>query len=216
MQLPSRLHPHVVARLRLKSVRLRLATPRFARAAGVGVVLALLATSGPSVSVRAGQSVPDVADVDLARASRGVTVRIGSPNRGRDALDIPLELYVAQVLSAEGEPNAPDASAQALAIAARTYALFNLARHQREGFDLCDTTHCQVVRPSTAVSRRAAQATLGQVLTYLGAPADLYYSASCGGPTERASDVWPKVSLPYLDAVEGEGELKMLVSTQTK
>jgi SpoIID/LytB domain protein len=141
---------------------------------------------------------------DLARASRGVTVRIGSPGRGRDALDIPLELYVAQVLSAEGEPNAPEASAQALAVAIRTYALFNAGRHQKDGFDLCDTTHCQVLRASSAASRRAAQATLGLVLTYQGTPADLYYSASCGGHTERASDVWPKLSLPYLEAVEDD------------
>jgi stage II sporulation protein D len=154
-------------------------------------------------TARAAQAQADVADVDLARASRGVTVRIGSP-RGRDVLTIPLELYVAQVLSAEGEPNAPDAATQALAIAIRTYALFNNARHQRDGYDLCDTTHCQVLRASSATTRRATQATLGLVLTYRGAPADLYYSASCGGHTERAEDVWPKMNLPYLDAVEDD------------
>jgi SpoIID/LytB domain protein len=171
--------------------------PRFARAVGVAVAVTML-------TAPAAQTPADVADVDLARASRDVTVRIGSPGRGRDALDIPLELYVAQVLSAEGEPNAPEASAQALAVAIRTYALFNSGRHQREGFDLCDTTHCQVLRASSAASRRAAQATLGLVLTYQGGPADLYYSASCGGHTERGSDVWPRIALPYLEAVEDD------------
>jgi SpoIID/LytB domain protein len=166
--------------------------------------LGLLAVLLLVLAVPAAQAPVDVTDVELARASRGVTVRIGSPTRGRDTLDIPLELYVAQVLSAEGEPNAPEAAAQALAIAIRTYALFNTGRHQKEGFDLCDTTHCQVLRASSASSRRAAQATLGQVLTYQGAPADLYYSASCGGRTERASDVWPKLALPYLDAVDDD------------
>jgi SpoIID/LytB domain protein len=156
------------------------------------------------LAVPAAQTPVDVADVDLARVSRGVTVRIGSPSRGRDALDIPLELYVAQVLSAEGEPNAPEASAQALAVAIRTYALFNRGRHQKDGFDLCDTTHCQVLRASSPASRRAAQATLGLVLTYQGGAADLYYSASCGGHTERGSDVWPRISLPYLEAVEDD------------
>ena len=61
-----------------------------------------------------------------------------------------------------------------------------------------------MTRASTAASRRAALATLGQVLTYQGAPAALYYSASCGGHTERASDVWPGVSLPYLDAFDDD------------
>ena len=166
----------------------------------LGVALALPA---PYPAARAAQTPVDVADADLARASRGLTVRIGSP-RGRDVLTIPLELYVAQVLSAEGEPNAHDAARQSLAIAIRTYALFNAGRHERDGYDICDTTHCQVLRASSAASRRAAQATLGQVLTYRGAPADLYYSASCGGHTERAEDVWEKVSLPYLDAVEDD------------
>jgi SpoIID/LytB domain protein len=173
-------------------------------------VVALLAALGAALVVpssrpvaRAAQVAVEVADVDLAGASRGVMVRIGSP-RNRDVLTIPLELYVAQVLSAEGEPNAHDAARQALAIAIRTYALFNTGRHEGDGYDLCDTTHCQVLRASSAASRRAAQATLGQVLTYQGAPADLYYSASCGGHTERAEDVWEKVSLPYLHAVEDD------------
>ena len=198
------MYSKAVASLRLGFLRLRLATavsncPRFARAVCVAVVFAAAALTAP-----AAQTPAEVADVDLARASRGVTVRIGSPGRGRDALDIPLELYVAQVLSAEGEPNAPEASAQALAVAIRTYALFNTGRHQRDGFDLCDTTHCQVLRASSASSRRAAQATLGLVLTYRGGPADLYYSASCGGYTERGSDVWPGIALPYLEAVEDD------------
>jgi SpoIID/LytB domain protein len=167
-------------------------------------LVAALVLTAAALTAPAAQTPADVADVDLARASRDVTVRIGSPGRGRDALDIPLELYVAQVLSAEGEPNAPEASAQALAVAIRTYALFNSGRHQREGFDLCDTTHCQVLRASSAASRRAAQATLGLVLTYQGGPADLYYSASCGGHTERGSDVWPRIALPYLEAVEDD------------
>jgi SpoIID/LytB domain protein len=174
-----------------------------AQALVAGVVAAAVVMTAV-LAVPAAQAPVDVTDVELARASRAVTVRIGSPGRGRDALDIPLELYVAQVLSAEGEPNAPEASAQALAVAIRTYALFNDGRHQKEGFDLCDTTHCQVLRASSANSRRAAQATLGQVLTYQGAAADLYYSASCGGHTERGTDVWPGVSLPYLDAVEDD------------
>src|SRR5688572_27647688 len=167
-------------------------------------LVAVLVLAAAALTAPAAQTPAEVADVDLARASRGVTVRIGSPGRGRDALAIPLELYVAQVLSAEGEPNAPEASAQALAVAIRTYALFNDGRHQKEGFDLCDTTHCQVLRASSANSRRAAQATLGQVLTYQGAAADLYYSASCGGHTERGTDVWPRIALPYLEAVEDD------------
>ncbi|HVB37794.1 MAG TPA: SpoIID/LytB domain-containing protein, partial [Vicinamibacterales bacterium] len=64
---------------------------------------------------------------------------------------------------------------------------------------LCDQTHCQVYRQPTAVTRRAAEATAGEVLFYDGAPASVFYSASCGGYTERPSEVWPgAVDEPYL------------------
>ena len=99
--------------------------------------------------------------------------------------------YVAQVLAGEGQPRAARGAQEALAITARTFAEANRGRHRAEGFDLCDTTHCQVVRASTAVTREAALATSGQVLLDRGRAAQVFYSASCGGAPERASRVWP-------------------------
>ena len=77
---------------------------------------------------------------------------------GRIAVQIDaLEDYVAQVRGRRRRADAPAMRAQqALAITARTFALANRNRHRREGFDLCDTTHCQVLRPATATTRRAA------------------------------------------------------------
>ena len=103
---------------------------------------------------------------------------------------IPVDDYIAQVLAGEGQPRAGDAAQQALAITARTFAMANRNRHRREGFDLCDTTHCQVVRTATATTTRAAQATSGRLLLSQGQPAFVFYSASCGGRTESASEVW--------------------------
>ena len=118
------------------------------------------------------------------------TIRIGTTANGR-VLQLDVEEYIARVVAAEGEATARDAAQQALAIAARTFALANLQRHRRENYDLCDTTHCQVMRPSTAATRRAAQATAGRVLVHQGQPASIFYSASCGGHSELASQVWP-------------------------
>ena len=142
-------------------------------------------------------------DASLETASNGRLVRIGALSGDGTVTMVPLELYVARVLVGEAEPNAADASLQALAIAARTFTMANIGRHSREGFDLCDTTHCQVWRPApTAASRRAAIATAGQVLLYNGAPAEVFYSASCGGHTENAGDVWARGALfPYLQGV---------------
>src|SRR5258705_5383905 len=41
-------------------------------------------------------------------------------------------------------------------------------------------------------------ATAGEVLTYRGDLAEVFYSASCGGRSERAADVWPGADYPYL------------------
>jgi SpoIID/LytB domain protein len=95
------------------------------------------------------------------------------------------------VISGEGQPRAGRAAHEALAIVIRTFAAANQRRHHAEGYDLCDTTHCQVWRAATASTRRAVLATAGLVLTYKGTPAEVFYSASCGGYSELASAVWP-------------------------
>jgi SpoIID/LytB domain protein len=56
---------------------------------------------------------------------------------------------------------------------------------------MCDTTHCQVLRASTATTRRAALETAGRVLVHQNQPAMVFYSAWCGGRSELASEVWP-------------------------
>jgi stage II sporulation protein D len=112
---------------------------------------------------------------------------------------LPLEAYVAGVLIGEALPDSPPAAMEALAIAIRTYALANRGRHHAEGFDLCNETHCQLLRTATTTTERAAKATKGQVLLHAGRPASIYYSASCGGRTEIPSAVWPGTpNTPFL------------------
>jgi SpoIID/LytB domain protein len=103
------------------------------------------------------------------------------------------------VLAGEAARESPPSALEALAVAIRTFALSNRGRHRADGFDLCDQTHCQVVRTATAVTERAAQATAGQALYFGGELASIYYSASCGGRSARPSLVWPgAVDPPYL------------------
>jgi stage II sporulation protein D len=164
-------------------------------------VLAVLACllAGPRV---VGQAQVDVTDSNLAALSTR-TVALGAIG-GRKIGDVSLEVYVARVLAGEGEPNAPEATQQALAIAIRTYAIFNTGKHKHEGFDLCDSVHCQVPRSANANSRRAALATAGRILTYKGAAAEIFYSASCGGRSETAAAAWPTTGVvrPYLRSVK--------------
>jgi SpoIID/LytB domain protein len=152
---------------------------------------------------RGGSQPPDSAWSLAARTSAGaLTLKIGRAHgHGYRIVAMPLEDYVAGVLVGEAAPDSGPAALQALAIAIRTYAAANLGRHRAQGFDLCDETHCQVYREPTAATRQAAEATVGQILLYNGAPASVYFSAWCGGYTERPSNVWPgSTDVPYLPA----------------
>lgn len=137
-----------------------------------------------------------------------MTVRIGlaRPEGGYSIQTLPLEAYVARVLTGEALPDSPPAALEALAIAVRTYTLANRSHHASDGFDLCNETHCQVMRSATAATERAAAATAGLVLLNRGVPASIYYSASCGGRTEIPSAVWPGVEdPPYLPSQPDDG-----------
>jgi stage II sporulation protein D (peptidoglycan lytic transglycosylase) len=126
------------------------------------------------------------------------TVRVGFTrvSGGYDVRTMPFEDYVARVVAGEAAIRSPEAALDALAITVRTFAAANMGRHAREGFDLCDLTHCQVVRAATDATRAAAERTRGEVLQYRGAPASVFYTASCGGRSEVPSAVWPGASDP--------------------
>jgi len=100
--------------------------------------------------------------------------------------ELPLEDYVAAVLAGESSGFRAEESLKAMAVAARTWAVHFLNRHKTEGFDFCDTTHCQDFRV-TALStrlRKAVEATSNEVLRYDGRPIPAYYHQDCGGITE--------------------------------
>lgn len=133
----------------------------------------------------------------------GVVLRVGTlrPGGGYEIGSLELEDYVARVLAGEAAAHSPPAALDALAITARTFAIVNRGRHGREGFDLCTLTHCQVLREPGQAARAAANRTAGQILAWHDAPAAVFYTASCGGVTEKPSNVWPGAEdPPYLKA----------------
>lgn len=117
---------------------------------------------------------------------------------------VPMEEYVAWVLAGEAGGMKSSEALQAMAVVARTYARFNLNRHAAQGFNFCETTHCQDARPSgvTARLRAAVEATEGIILWYRGRPASVYYTGHCGGRTASAGEIWPNAGRPYLKSVE--------------
>jgi SpoIID/LytB domain protein len=156
-------------------------------AAAIAADVLVQRTPAPQQTSTPAPTAPQAPQAPLAPIRLGRTLADGRTRVESLAVDD----YIAQVLAGEGQPRAGDAAQQALAITARTFAIANRNRHRREGFDLCDTTHCQVVRQATATTTRAAQATSGRLLLNQGQPAFVFYSASCGGRTELAAEVWP-------------------------
>ncbi len=99
---------------------------------------------------------------------------------------MPMDEYIAGVLAGETGNFKYDETLKAMAVTARTYALHFGARHAVDGFDFCDSTHCQNLRlvDVTPRLRKIVESTAGEVLWYDGEPAATYYHANCGGTTE--------------------------------
>lgn len=90
---------------------------------------------------------------------------------------------------------------KAQAICARTFAARN-TKHSSLGFDVCNTTNCQVylgVYTGTDYQRviQAVQDTTGQCIYYNGQLIDSVYHSSDGGATEDAGTTWQN-EVPYL------------------
>ena len=117
-------------------------------------------------------------------------------------ISMPMEDYVKAVLAAGSGDFQQAESMKAMAVAVRTYAARFRGQHKMEGFDFCDTTHCQAFRWNDVTARisAAAEATHGEILWFGGAPAETYYHQSCGGTAAAGTEVWPAVNTPYLKA----------------
>lgn len=151
----------------------------------IGFALLVSGASGSDAAMLAAQRLGDRSSPPRAAPRIGIT----RPSGGYDVRTIPLDDYVAAVVAGETAGQTP-AALEALAITVRTYTEANRGRHAAEGFDLCDLTHCQVMRAPNAGTRHAASATSGRVLLDRGRLATVFYTASCGGHTERPSRVW--------------------------
>jgi Stage II sporulation protein len=69
---------------------------------------------------------------------------------------MPIEQYISAVLAAESGASKNDESLKAMAVAIRTYATRFHGQHVQDGFDFCDTTHCQTMKWNSIDSRNRA------------------------------------------------------------
>lgn len=117
---------------------------------------------------------------------------------------VDLEDYVKGVIPHEMSGQWPLAALEAQAVCARTYACRTTKHQSTYGFDVCNTTDCQVyngVNASTARSDEAVDNTAGECVYYNGELAETVYHSSDGGATEDAANVWGS-DVPYLQGKE--------------
>ena len=150
-----------------------------------------------------GDSLDAAGTPDLRIGNREVAGRVRFLARKGELLAVavvPLEEYVAVVLSREAPPRFYPEALAALAIAVRTYAVGAAAKPRDPAYDVVDSVEDQVFDGTggvAAVFREAADRTRGLVVRYRGELALTVYHSTCGGRTEDAVSVWGK-DIPYL------------------
>jgi len=97
---------------------------------------------------------------------------------------------------------------KAQAVAARTYTINSMGKHQSLRFDLCNETECQVyggMSDEDVNTTKAVDDTNNEIVRWQGDPAQVFYFASSGGHTENVKNVWG-TEFPYLEGVEDRYE----------
>jgi stage II sporulation protein D len=124
---------------------------------------------------------------------------------------IGIEEYLYGVLKKEISPRWPEDVLKAQAIAARTFAIFNMNKYIDKGYNICASTNSQAyggVNHEDPLTNRAVDETRGVIITYKGKPIDAVYHSDSGGYTENSENVWGS-SLPYLRGVKSKFEEKV-------
>ena len=137
----------------------------------------------------------------------------------RAILTIDIEEYLLGVLPYEMSDLFPLEALKAQAVAARSYAMQRKQRNASQDYDLVDTPADQVfkgfderyVKPIQAVHEtRGVVGMIGDQF------AELFYSASNGGQTALATDVWGRGEYDYLDMRDDPYDLENPLSVQKR
>ena len=118
--------------------------------------------------------------------------------------ELDLEEYIKGVVPAEMNPAWHPEALKVQAIAARTYALYQMRQVGKKDFDILSSTKDQVYlgrNGSNAAVLRAVEQTRNLILTYGELPIFAAYHSTAAGPTEDAMYVW-SMDVPYLKGVE--------------
>jgi stage II sporulation protein D len=113
-----------------------------------------------------------------------------------------IEDYLYGVLPIEASPGWPPGALGAHAIVSRTFALGR--RTLSRPYDVVMTQSDQRfggIDAEYPATNAAVDATRGDILTFAGGTASVFFAACCGGHTADAAQIWGHATLPYLRGV---------------
>ncbi|TFV87776.1 SpoIID/LytB domain-containing protein [Blastococcus sp. CT_GayMR16] len=132
-------------------------------------------------------------------------VRTGT-NQSTAVNTVNMQEYLMGVVPSESPPSWAPAALQAQAVAARSYAWWDVQTPSTQSYDICDTTACQVYKGRSVEDSRtnsAIAATAGIALYYNGAPAFTQFSASNGGASLDGGQPYLRAALDPYDGLAG-------------
>lgn len=107
---------------------------------------------------------------------------------------LPMEDYLLGVVPLEMPPGFPAEALKAQAVAARSWTVRNRFKHEADGADVCDGTHCQVyggVNAEKESTTTAVRNTAGVIVVNSDLPVDGVYTADCGGQPASGNGAEP-------------------------
>ena len=131
--------------------------------------------------------------------------------------EVEFETYIAGVVQSEIYGDLTDIF-RVQAIISRTWALRNINKHQKDGYNFCDHVHCQAyhnrcVRPDIMLGTMQSSGTT--IVDSDGHLIETPFHSNSGGETANSEDVW-RNALPYLRSVEDTFSYRMRQSDWTK
>lgn len=146
------------------------------RSTGLGISTWKVTSSGGSLRL--------VLPSGSTRGYRGSLSLIKRDSSGRTVNTVAMENYVRAVVPSEMPTSWHRDAVRAQAVAARTYGAFLRERSSASGYDICDTTSCQVYRGmdnETGNGDAAVKATAHVIMSFAGKPAYTQFTSSNGG-----------------------------------
>lgn len=140
------------------------------------------------------------------RRYRGNLDFLPASRSGFDVVNVVgIEDYLAGVVTSEMPSKSPLEALKAQAVASRSYCMERILSRVSRAWHLTDGTLSQCyggIGSETASGRAAVAATGGKVLLWSGRPAMAVFSASCGGMTDSAREVWGGSGHEFLRGME--------------